>query len=457
MGNAFPFRSDCPDVPVVEAITGHFVTSSALCVPPNPISSFPIYEFPPPDPPSADFGCYGASLSAQLDIKTDPSLNARIEYSNSADIGKCLPVLKMQLAIPPCASAAAQVTTSTVPALTEPSADFNVSRNPDEGDICKLAFDLKLYFPSFGGGGGNCSTRAATTGDNISLSGLQTIDGVALPSGSTVLVKDQTNPAENGTYTVSGGAWSRTCTMAPGVLVSVRDGDANGGTAWQLNVEGPINLGVTALLFGEVGPSCCCHARAATTENIALSGEQTIDGIALVDGEVCLVKDQTVDTENGPYIVHAGAWKRTCNIASGMLVSVREGNTYAISVFMLTTNDPIVVDTTPLEYEQTPVQQFYVVKAASLTNIASLSGSLTVDGMALVSGDLILVRAQSTAAENGVYMVQSGAWQRLAPGALPISVQVRYGTSWRGTIHYVLDDLTTWRASTAILQLLANP
>lgn len=49
---------------------------------------------------------------------------------------------------------------------------------------------------------------AATT-TNITLSGTQTIDGVALNPGDKVLVKDQTDKTENGIYEVSSGAWSR--------------------------------------------------------------------------------------------------------------------------------------------------------------------------------------------------------------------------------------------------------
>jgi hypothetical protein len=40
--------------------------------------------------------------------------------------------------------------------------------------------------------------RAATTGGGITLSGLQTIDGVALGVGDRVLVKDQTDATTNG-------------------------------------------------------------------------------------------------------------------------------------------------------------------------------------------------------------------------------------------------------------------
>ena len=49
---------------------------------------------------------------------------------------------------------------------------------------------------------------------------------------------------------------------------------------------------------------------AATTENITLSAEQTVDGILVETGDNVLVKNQTNATENGVYTVSSGAWSR---------------------------------------------------------------------------------------------------------------------------------------------------
>jgi len=57
---------------------------------------------------------------------------------------------------------------------------------------------------------GSCS--AATTA-NISLSGLQTIDGYTLLANDRVLVKNQTTSSQNGIYVASSGAWSRSLDM----------------------------------------------------------------------------------------------------------------------------------------------------------------------------------------------------------------------------------------------------
>ena len=52
----------------------------------------------------------------------------------------------------------------------------------------------------------------ATTA-NITLSGAQTIDGVAVVAGNRVLVKDQSTASQNGIYVAAAGAWSRSADM----------------------------------------------------------------------------------------------------------------------------------------------------------------------------------------------------------------------------------------------------
>ncbi len=99
------------------------------------------------------------------------------------------------------------------------------------------------------------AVRVATTGP-IALSGLQTLDGVALVAGDRVLVKDQANAAQNWIYTASAAAWSRAldanddteCT--PGHLIIVQAGTAYAGTMWQLSNSQPPQVGSTPLTFG---------------------------------------------------------------------------------------------------------------------------------------------------------------------------------------------------------------
>ena len=99
--------------------------------------------------------------------------------------------------------------------------------------------------------------RAATTA-NITLSGAQTIDGVAVVVGDRVLVKNQTTASQNGIYTVAAGAWTRTSdadTAAKhksGMTVRVAEGSTQGTTTWTLTTTGAITLGTTALAFAQL-------------------------------------------------------------------------------------------------------------------------------------------------------------------------------------------------------------
>lgn len=52
------------------------------------------------------------------------------------------------------------------------------------------------------------------------------------------------------------------------------------------------------------------------------------------------------------------------------------------------------------------------VRAATTANVATLSGTMTIDGVALIAGDRVLVKNQTTASANGIYVVQAGAWTR---------------------------------------------
>ncbi|MEM2159603.1 MAG: hypothetical protein QXN55_01460 [Candidatus Nitrosotenuis sp.] len=101
--------------------------------------------------------------------------------------------------------------------------------------------------------------------------------------------------------------------------------------------------------------------RVATTANITLSGTQIIDGIAVVAGNRVLVKNQTTTSQNGIYEVAAGAWTRATDadnsgngaeVSANMYCFVEEGTTNADSGWVLTTNNPITLDTTGLTFTQ---------------------------------------------------------------------------------------------------------
>ena len=96
--------------------------------------------------------------------------------------------------------------------------------------------------------------RAATTA-NITLSGLQTLDGVALAAWDRALVKDQTDGTQNGVYDVQTGAWTRSPDFdgnrdnVKGTAVNVNEGTINALTQWQVTASDPVVVGTTAITF----------------------------------------------------------------------------------------------------------------------------------------------------------------------------------------------------------------
>jgi hypothetical protein len=109
----------------------------------------------------------------------------------------------------------------------------------------------------FGVNGGiaiKAPVRAATTA-NITLSGLQTIDGVVLVADDRVLVKNQTTASQNGIYLASTGAWSRSIDangnrdLVKGTVVLVTDGTAQAGQWWEITTSGTITVDTTSITW----------------------------------------------------------------------------------------------------------------------------------------------------------------------------------------------------------------
>jgi phage-related tail fiber protein len=96
---------------------------------------------------------------------------------------------------------------------------------------------------------------------------------------------------------------------------------------------------------------------AGTTANITLSGTQTVDGVVLIAGDRVLVKNQTAPADNGLYLCAAGSWTRTTDMDTwaevpGAYVFVEQGTTNDNSGWVLTTNNPITLNTTALVFAQ---------------------------------------------------------------------------------------------------------
>jgi hypothetical protein len=100
------------------------------------------------------------------------------------------------------------------------------------------------------------SVRALST-TNLTLSGTQTVDGVALIAGDRILVTGQTTAANNGIYVVAAGAWTRaadadtSAKLTAGMFTFIEEGTTNADSGWVLTTNQPLTLGTTSLAFSQ--------------------------------------------------------------------------------------------------------------------------------------------------------------------------------------------------------------
>lgn len=102
--------------------------------------------------------------------------------------------------------------------------------------------------------------RAATTAA-ITLSGEQTIDGIACVTDDRVLVKNQTDQTTNGVYVCDTGSWERDLDfdgsndIRKGTLVLVNVGTVNAQTVWVVTSSDPITFESSNITFSQFNPS----------------------------------------------------------------------------------------------------------------------------------------------------------------------------------------------------------
>lgn len=198
----------------------------------------------------------------------------------------------------------------------------------------------------------------------------------------------------------------------------------------------------------------------ATTANITLSGEQTLDGVTTSASRV-LVKSQSTASQNGLYVSGAGAWARatdadtSAKVTSCLAVMVEQGTTLGGTCWRLSTTGAITLGSTSLTFAQfgggtvtnpmtadldtggyrvkslaypaadadaarrvdrgwlqpvrlarttaLPANTYSSTGNGSLT--ATANGALTVDTVTPSVGDAVAVQAEATGANNGIYTV----------------------------------------------------
>lgn len=132
----------------------------------------------------------------------------------------------------------------------------------------------------------------------------------------------------------------------------------------------------------------------ATTANITLSGEQTIDGVLTSTSSV-LVKNQTLGQNNGIYTSGSGAWVRradtnTAATLESISVWVVNGTTNSNTGWSQIVSN-IILGTTVITFVQTDAEATNFVDLTS--NQSNIAGNKTFTGTTTLSGPVTLCNA----------------------------------------------------------------
>ncbi|WEM34501.1 hypothetical protein [Xanthomonas phage X1] len=145
----------------------------------------------------------------------------------------------------------------------------------------------------------------------------------------------------------------------------------------------------TVMASGGIPPFA--PAKVRTTANITLSGAQTIDGVSVVAGDRVLVAQQTTASQNGVYVVAAGAWTRatdadqTAEFSPARQVFVQQGTLYGFTTWGVGNTTAPVIGTDAITFVQVGgAAQYTAGNGLSLTgtqfSAVGVSGQITVTG-----------------------------------------------------------------------------
>lgn len=156
------------------------------------------------------------------------------------------------------------------------------------------------------------SVRVASTA-SIIKTGTMTIDTVALSAGDRVLLKDQTDPAENGIWVVAAGAWSRSAdTDSWSELVSafvfVESGAIYADTGWTCTVD----------------PGGTLNTTAVTWVQFSAAGQVTAANVG--SGTGAIFRDKTGATINLKTVAAGSTKLSIVNNANDITLDVAEAN-----------------------------------------------------------------------------------------------------------------------------------
>ena len=138
------------------------------------------------------------------------------------------------------------------------------------------------------------------------------------------------------------------------------------------------------------------------------------------NGSLTGVPNFNPSTGNVPFTIQSGATDKVANLNADLLDGYDSSTTPVASKIPVYGTSGVLKVGTPSDdldaanksYVDQAIEGLDVKPSVAAASTASLtlSGTQTVDGVSLSAGDRILVKDQSTASQNGIYVVASGSW-----------------------------------------------
>ncbi|HUC87789.1 MAG TPA: hypothetical protein VMR95_01410 [Candidatus Binatia bacterium] len=135
------------------------------------------------------------------------------------------------------------------------------------------------------------------------------------------------------------------------------------------------------------------------------------------------------------YLRGDGTW---ATVSGSGAVSSVDGMTGAVTGLLQSTNNLSDVADAGSSRANIHIPVLTAVACVATANLAALSGFNTYDGYTLISGDLVLLTAQSTTSQNGLWTAASGGWTRPTEFATGLTIKGRSvivlnGTTYKNT------------------------
>ncbi|NBW17403.1 MAG: hypothetical protein EBR82_56425, partial [Caulobacteraceae bacterium] len=299
------------------------------------------------------------------------------------------------------------VTGGTITGLVAPTND-NEAANKAYVDTVAQGLDAKA------------SCLVATTA-NITLSGTQTIDGVAVTAGQRVLVKDQSTQSQNGIYVCVAGAWTRatdadTWAELIQAFTFIEQGSTNANNGFVCTIQPGGTLGSTAVTWAQFSGAGQIDAGAGLTK----TGNQLNVGTASASRIV--VNADNIDL--GTTGVTAGTYKSVTVDLYGRVTGGTNPTTlagYGISdAYTIAQVDAIFGSTTSAAASAAAAASSASSAATSLTNFraqyvgpSAFAPSTDGNGNALTAGDLYF---DTSIPGMRVYNAATSSWSTIQQG-----------------------------------------